>query len=139
VNRYLFAAGTTMTFVALVQGCAGPRANPERDDGAGAATLVAADSAGACVNPGAAHKVYVVVQYIGGAVVEKCVGFDAPQLSGDDLMKLSGLTYQTQEFSAGLAVCSIGGEPGQVAACLPRGVAWWFLYVSTWWRVGVFR
>jgi len=84
-----------------------------------------------CLNGGAANKAYLLIQHLNGAVVEQCVGFDAAQLAGDDLMRQSGIGYETQRFRDGLAICSIDGEPPKVAECFPAHGPWWSMWVST--------
>lgn len=60
-----------------------------------------------------------------GAVVQRCVGFDADELNGDDLMKQSGVADETQQLKLGTLACSIDGEPAQFTECLPKSGPVW--------------
>jgi hypothetical protein len=91
----------------------------------------AAPAASACVNAKAAHKAYLVVTHQAGASVQKCVGFDTDQLSGEDLMKQSGVQYQTQTFSFGKGVCQIDNEPTQFTECFPKDQPYWALFTAS--------
>ena len=85
----------------------------------------------ACVNAGAPHRAYLVVEHSGGKSVQRCVGFQGDQISGDDLMTRSGVEFQTQTFSGmGKAVCQIDNEPAQFSECFPKDKPYWALYVE---------
>jgi hypothetical protein len=97
----------------------------------GATAAPATTSATAtCVNAKAAHKAYLVVTHQDGKSVQKCVGFDADQLNGEDLMKQSGIEFQTQTFSFGKAVCQIDNEPAQFSECFPKDQPFWSLFTA---------
>src|SRR5438067_7373820 len=85
----------------------------------------------ACANPSSPHRAYVVVEHLSGAAVDKCVGFTGSQIAGDQLMKESGLVYQTQHFSFGDAVCAIDREPASFDQCLPQNAPYWGLWTET--------
>src|SRR5438067_13158867 len=85
----------------------------------------------ACANPSSPHRAYVVVEHLSGAAVDKCVGFTGSQIAGDQLMKESGLVYQTQHFSFGDAVCAIDREPASFDQCLPQHAPYWGLWTET--------
>lgn len=115
--KHLLAAGATLALILLARGMSAPAS-------------AAANPSLTCVNPRAAHKAYLVIQHSTG-VVQKCVGFDADQLGGGELMRQSGVVYVTQQFGVGTAVCSIDGEPAQYTECFPQHGPWWSLWVST--------
>jgi hypothetical protein len=122
VPRHFLVASATLALL-VVSACGS----------GGSATIASPQSTPtpSCVNAKAAHRAYVVVQHGSGTVVQRCVGFDAASLSGDDLMKQSGLTVQTQAFSGlGLAYCSIDNEPAQFDKCFPASGPSWQLFVS---------
>jgi len=113
---------TGASLVLLLAACGGSNAA----SGGTAATPATA----ACVNGGAAHKAYVVVKHGGGTALQKCVGFDGDQIGGEDLMKKSGVEYQTQDFSGvGKAVCQVDNEPAQFSECFPKDKPFWAMYV----------
>jgi hypothetical protein len=100
----------------------------------GTATGAPAATPGAptCVNSQTAHRAYVVVQHLSGASLQRCVGFDGAQINGDDLMRESGLEYQTQSFTGlGKAVCQVDNEPAQFSECFPKDKPFWAIFVST--------
>lgn len=89
-------------------------------------------SGGACVNFGAGHRAYVVVQHQSGRTLERCVGFDGEQISGEDLMKQSGIQHGTQTFAAlGKAVCQVDNEPARFTECFPKDKPNWLMFVTS--------
>ena len=90
-----------------------------------------AGGAGTCVNGGAAHKAYLVVEHANGSTLQRCVGFSGAQINGEDLMKQSGVEYQAQTFSFGKAVCQVDNEPKQFTECFPKDQPYWALYEAT--------
>jgi hypothetical protein len=89
-------------------------------------------SAQACVNAGAAHRAYLVVEHLSGKSVQRCVGFNGGPINADDLMKQSGIEYQAQAFSGlGKAVCQVDNEPAQFSECFPKDKPFWALLIST--------
>jgi hypothetical protein len=91
----------------------------------------AASPANPCVNAGAAHRAYVVVQHLAGGSGQKCVGFAGDTIDGQTLMDKSGFEYQAQTFSFGKAVCQIDNEPKQYSECFPKNQPYWALFVET--------
>ena len=98
--------------------------------GASTSKAPAAAGTGTCVNAKASHKAYVVVQHGSGATVQRCVGFDAQQEPGPDLMKQSGIEMQTQQSSYGTAVCQVDNEPAQFSECFPKNQPYWALFIG---------
>jgi hypothetical protein len=117
VRRHLLWASASLALIA--SGCGGSAPAPS--------------SAGqTCVNAKAAHRAYLVVQHLSGTTVQRCVGFDGVQINADDLMKQSGVKYETQTFSGlGKAVCAIDNEPAQFSECFPKDKPFWALFVET--------
>jgi len=98
---------------------------------AGSAPAATSPPAATCVNAGAAHRAYLVVQHLSGATVDRCGAFSGAQIAGDALMKQSGIAYQTQHFSFGDAVCAIDKEPASFDTCLPQNAPYWALWSET--------
>ena len=96
----------------------------------GGATAPPAAATSTCVNAQAAHKAYLVVTHLDGRSVQKCVGFASDQLNGEDLMKQSGIEFQSQAFSFGKAVCQIDNEPSQYSKCFADSGPNWTLFVE---------
>ena len=96
----------------------------------GGGALSTPGGASACVNAGAPHKAYVVVEHLSGKVVDRCVGFSGAQIPGDQLMKQSGIAYSTQHFSFGDAVCAIDKEPATYDQCLPQNAPYWAVWIE---------
>jgi len=97
----------------------------------GGATAPPAAATSTCVNAQAAHKAYLVVTHLDGRSVQKCVGFASDQLNGEDLMKQSGIEFQSQAFSFGKAVCQIDNEPDSFSECFPKDKPFWALFTET--------
>lgn len=95
----------------------------------GSPTTNSASPASTCVNASAAHRAYVVVQHASGATLQKCVGFAGDAIDGQSLMDQSGITYQTQTFSFGKAVCSIDNEPKSYDKCFATSGPNWSLFI----------
>jgi hypothetical protein len=94
-------------------------------------TTSAASPASSCVNVGAAHRAYVVVQHLAGGSLQKCVGFAGDTIDGQTLMDESGIEYQVQTFSFGKGVCQVDNEPKQFSECFPKNQPYWALFVET--------
>ena len=90
-----------------------------------------ANPVNSCINAGAAHRAYVVVEHLSGASQQRCVGFDSETIDGQTLMDKSGIEYQVQVFSFGKAVCQVDNEPKQYSECLPKNQPYWALFVET--------
>lgn len=84
-----------------------------------------------CANAGAPHHVYLVVQHLSGASLQKCVGFSGDTIDGQALMDQSGIEFQAQTFSFGKAACQIDKEPAQFSTCLTQKGPYWSLFVET--------
>jgi hypothetical protein len=73
--------------------------------GAGPATPV-------CVNAAAQNHAAIVIEHADGTVRTTCVGFDATQLNGKQLLDASLIPYGvSSDPNYGDAVCSVDGEP----------------------------
>ncbi len=118
MRKHLIEASATLALI-LATGCGG------------AATNAAASPASSCVNSGAPHHAYVVVQHLSGASIQKCVGFSSDTIDGPTLMDSSKLEYQAQTFSFGKAVCQIDNEPKTFEQCFPQNQPYWALFVET--------
>ena len=86
-----------------------------------------------CAYAAGARHVALVVQHGGGAVVTRCVGFDAPSLTGEQVLQMSGVPYQEAQYGGtlGKAVCQIDGEPQTFPpGCFSASSPYWVLFVS---------
>lgn len=88
-----------------------------------AAWLVLAATAWAQVGP---NRAALVVRFADGAIETRCITFDAPTISGAELLARSGLpVIVNHNGGLGSAVCSIGGQgcafPGQDCFCKCQG------------------
>ena len=85
-----------------------------------------------CALAAGTHHVAVLVEHGNGAVVSRCVAFTSGQLTGDQLMHLSGVEYGTSTYGAlGGAVCQVDGEPASYPPnCLTSTSAYWAMFVS---------
>src|SRR5258708_12572134 len=85
-----------------------------------------------CAFASGAHHVAVVVEHGSGAVLTACVAFDAAQLTGDQVMQLSGIEYATASFGGlGKAVCQVDHEPTSYPpSCWTATSPYWAMYVS---------
>ena len=117
--RKQLTARAILAFAILLAACGGATPAP------------AAGATATCVNPKAAHKAYLVVTHLDGKSVQRCVGFDADQLSGEDLMKQSGVEFQSQTFSFGKGLCQVDNEPAQFSECFPKDQPYWSLFIAT--------
>jgi hypothetical protein len=91
----------------------------------------AASPASTCVNAGAVHHAYLVVEHLSGASLQKCVGFAGDTIDGQSLMDQSKIAYQAQTFSFGKGVCAIDNEPAQFTECFPKDKPYWSLFIET--------
>ncbi len=77
------------------------------------------------------HHVALVVELGDGESVGRCVGFNASSISGEEVMRASGLEYATQGYgSLGQAVCQVDEEPAAYSTCLPSSGSYWALFTS---------
>jgi hypothetical protein len=97
----------------------------------GSSPTSSASPANTCVNGGAAHHAYVVVEHLSGASIQKCVGFAGATIDGQALMDQSTIEYQKQTFSFGNGACQIDNEPAQFSECFPKNKPYWSLFVET--------
>jgi hypothetical protein len=120
VQKHLrLRVGASLALVLFLVACGGQAAG----SGAGSA------SGSGC--PSAPHHAYVVVEHLSGGVIRRCVGFSGATIDGDQLMRRSGIEYQTQTFSGlGKAVCQIDREPAHFSTCFPKGQPYWALFES---------
>ena len=72
----------------------------------------------------------VVVELQTGKVVDSCVQLPKGSLSGEALMRRSGIEFALQHFSFGDAVCQIDQTPLSYTSCFASGQPYWALY--TW-------
>lgn len=102
----------------------------------GAASAVAPAAPGArtgCAYAAGAHHVALVVQHSSGATVRVCVGFDGDSVTADQVLQMSGVSYQEASYGGGLgkAVCQIDGEPASYPpGCWTSTSPYWAMYVS---------
>ena len=83
-----------------------------------------------CAAAGANHAA-LVVEHGDGSVVRSCVAFDTSEISGEQLLSLSGVAWSGQTFGGfGEAVCALDGEPAQYLEC-PGKDSYWAVFVST--------
>ena len=89
---------------------------------AGVQPVVAA--AGCTAGP---HHATVVVEHASGATLSSCVGFSGSTISGEQLLRASGIESQVQSFGGGLgdAVCQVDYEPAQYSSnCFGTSMYW---------------
>lgn len=80
------------------------------------------------------HLAYLVVQHLSGAALERCAGFDSDTITADQVMKATGIQYQTTAGSTGTVVCQIDREPAQFTTCSADQPHWsmWVESNGTW-------
>lgn len=86
----------------------------------------------------------LIVQFGDGRVVESCVHFSEDTISGEELLRRSGLPAVVQTGGLGAAVCQIDGEgcayPQEPCFCACQGsdCAYWSLHeqIDGQWRYG---
>jgi hypothetical protein len=83
-----------------------------------------------CAQASSGHHAALVVEHGDGAVVRVCVSFTAAQITGEELLHLSGVEYSTQPFGGnGDAVCQVDNEPAGYTNCFQDG-KFWAMFVS---------
>jgi len=117
VRKHLLWASATLALVIAACGGSSPTSQ--------------ASPSSSCVNAGAVHHAYVVVEHLSGTTFQRCVGFSGDTIAGEDLMKQSGVEYQAQTFSFGKAVCQVDNEPATYPKCFPDNKPYWALFVET--------
>ncbi|HEY8641890.1 MAG TPA: hypothetical protein VIO84_03900, partial [Candidatus Dormibacteraeota bacterium] len=84
-----------------------------------------------CAQAAGAHHASLVVEHASGAVLTFCVGFDSATLTGEQVMNLSGVEWQSVQYSFGKAVCQIDGEPRTYPpGCFTSSSPYWAMFVS---------
>jgi hypothetical protein len=116
VRNDLIWAGATLALVIAACGGSSPASQ--------------ASPTSSCINAGAVHRAYVVVQHQSGTSLQKCVGFAGDTIDGQSLMDQSGIEYQAQTFSFGKAVCQVDNEPTQFGTCFPPNQATWWAFIE---------
>jgi hypothetical protein len=121
VRKHLIWASATLALaIVSVNACGG---SPSTGSGPASPTST-------CVNAGAPHFAYVVVQHQAGTTVQKCVGFTGDSIDGSALMDQSGVEFATQTFSFGKAVCQIDNEPAKYDKCFADTGPNWSLFID---------
>ena len=77
------------------------------------------------------HLAYLVVEHLSGAALERCAGFEEDSITADQVMKATGIQYQTGNGSSGTEVCQIDREPVQYATCSSPDQPHWALWVDS--------
>ena len=80
-----------------------------------------------CAFASGVHHVAVVVEHGNGAVLTGCVAFGADQVTGEQLMQLSGIEYATTGYGGlGKAVCQVDHEPASYPpSCWTASSRYW--------------
>ena len=101
----------------------------------GAATKTG-PSVGGCAQAATTHHAALVVEHSdgsghgAGAVIRVCVPFTGDSITGDMLLRDSGVPYATGD--SGQAVCQIDNEPAQFQPqCLSSGNPYWAMFISS--------
>ncbi len=83
-----------------------------------------------CAGAGA-HHAALVVEHGDGSVVSRCVAFDTSEISGEQLLTLSGIGWSGQTFGGfGEAVCALDGEPARYVDC-PGKDSYWAVFLAS--------
>jgi hypothetical protein len=91
-----------------------------------------ATAAGACASASSGRHVALVVQHGDGRTLSRCVPMSGTTMTGEQILKASGVEYQVQSFgSLGDAACQVDHEPASYTQCLPSTGSYWALFVST--------
>lgn len=84
-----------------------------------------------CAQAAGAHHASLVVEHSSGAVLTFCVGFDTATITGEQVMDLSGVEWQSVQYSFGKAVCQIDYEPRTYPpGCFTSSSPYWAMFVS---------
>src|SRR2546423_5236098 len=124
--RGLVAAGLG---VLLLVACGSPPVAPH-----------SASSRVACVDAGAPHHAYVVVQHMSGAWLQQCVGFGPDIIDGETIMDRSGIAFDAPRAASTRLMCRVDLEPSADVACDPNH-AYWAAFVESrgrWTKLGAF-
>jgi hypothetical protein len=78
-----------------------------------------------------AHHAALVVEHGDGSVASRCVAFDTTNVTGEQLLTLSGIAWSGQTFGGfGDAVCALDGEPARYVDC-PGKDSYWAVFVAS--------
>jgi len=96
----------------------------------GVAPLV--PGAAICAAAGYTSRLALVVEHSDGRAIRLCIGFDGASLTGEQILKASGLEYATASYgSLGDAVCQIDSEPATYPpSCWTNSSPYWVMFVS---------
>jgi hypothetical protein len=85
-----------------------------------------------CGQASSAHHAALVVEHGDGAVTKLCVAFSGAQVTGEQILDLSGVPYKTVSYgSYGKAVCQIQREPASYPpSCWTASSPYWAIFVS---------
>ena len=98
--------------------------------GALASLAPVAPAAPTCAAAGA-HHAALVVEHGDGSVATRCVAFDTTDVTGEQLLTLSGIAWSGQTFGGfGDAVCALDGEPARYVDC-PGKDSYWSVFVAS--------
>jgi hypothetical protein len=76
------------------------------------------------------HHAALVVEHGDGSVVTRCVAFDTSQVTGEQLLNASGISWSGQTFGGfGSALCAVDGEPAHYSTC-PGKDNYWAVFVA---------
>jgi len=117
VQKHLMWASATLALVIAACGGSSPTSQ--------------ASPTSSCVNAGAPHHAYVVVEHLSGTSLQKCVGFAGDTIDGQALMDQSGIEFQSQTFSFGKGACQVDNEPAQFSTCFPANKPYWALFLES--------
>lgn len=94
-----------------------------------AALVPGSPTTSACAGAGP-HHAAVIVEHGDGSVVTRCVAFDTNQVTGEQLLNASGISWSGQTFGGfGDAVCAMDGEPAGYTSC-PGKDSYWAVFVA---------
>lgn len=94
-----------------------------------AALLPGSPATSACAAAGPNHA-SVIVEHGDGSVVTRCVAFEPNQVTGEQLLNASGISWSGQTFGGfGDAVCAVDGEPAGYTSC-PGKDSYWAVFVA---------
>jgi hypothetical protein len=87
---------------------------------------------GGCAQASSMHHATLVVEHGNGAVTKLCVSFTGGAVTGQQLLDLSRVPYNTVDFgSNGKAVCQIEAEPPSYPpSCWTASSPYWAIFVS---------
>lgn len=99
--------------------------------GVGGAGAIMIPSASLCAAAAQSGHVALVVELGSGSTTTRCVSFSGTSITGEQVLKASGLEYSTQSYGAlGDALCQVENEPPTYTTCLPSSGDYWALFAS---------